>query len=106
MKQRESKVKTIHMNNVKAGKRTVWNMAHFVADTITSYATLDSISNDWRRQKRHMARQKHTCMFAYTPTHLSAGLLMFSCEIIETSCEGIDLSLQREPQGLMVLFRD
>lgn len=81
------------------------NMAYFVADTESNVA-LDSISKDWRGQRRNLARQKHTCMFAYTPTHLSAGLLVFSCEIIEASCDGVDLSLQREPQGLVVLFRD
>lgn len=42
----------------------------------------------------------------HTNTHLSAGLLMFSRQIIETGRGCVDLSLQRESQGLVVLLGD
>lgn len=39
-------------------------------------------------------------------THLSAGLLMLASEIVETGRGGVDLSLQREPQGFVILLGD
>lgn len=43
MKQRETvnRESNIHMNNVEAGKRPGWNMAHFVVDIRTSNLALD-----------------------------------------------------------------
>lgn len=49
---------------------------------------------------------RHSNTRIHTHTHLSAGLLMFASEIVETGCGGVDLSLQREPQGLVVLLGD
>lgn len=49
---------------------------------------------------------KHNDTRAYIHTHLSASLLMFASEIVETGCDGVDLSLQREPLGLVVFLGD
>lgn len=70
-------------------------MVHFVADT-TEYGSgwyykgLKGVDND----------------LSHTHTHLSAGLLMFSRQIIETGRGCVDLSLQRKSQGLVVLPGD
>lgn len=42
----------------------------------------------------------------HTHTHLSAGPLVFSHQIIETGRDSVDLSLQSEPQGLVILPGD
>lgn len=92
----------IDMNNVDTGKRSSWNTALFVANTITSNVTLDGIRRDWRRQT--ILQHTNACMCAHT--HLSAGLLMFAGEIIEAGRYGVDLSLHRETQALVVLLGD
>lgn len=89
-----------HMNNVEAGKRPSWNTAHFVADTIPSHVTLDGSRTVWS------SRHKDTHSYRETNTHLSAGLLMLAGQIVETSCDCVDLSLQREAQSLVILLGD
>ncbi len=86
------------MNNAAAGKRPAWNTAHFVANTITSNVALDGIRKAWK--------ETHNDTHAYVSTHLSAGLLVFASEIVEAGRDGVDLRLQREPQGLVVLLGD
>lgn len=72
-------------------------MVHFVAGT-TEYGSgwyykgLKGVDNDLSHTHKH--------------THLSAGLLMFSCQIVETGRGCVDLSLQGESQGLVVLPGD
>lgn len=53
-----------------------------------------------------MGRPNDALADSGTRAYLRAGLLVFARQVIEASRGGVDLGLQREPQGLVILLGD